>query len=828
MTPPEPSKTTDQDCDAPELARVSLGSETTSVSALLECVATRLDAFGCVLWEVAPGSADAGARSTRNAYVLASWFPQKEIFAMHDLPLEGTATGRVIVTGKPTRESQIRLTGGSTRNHPFLARHDIQPMCSTPVRFLDGSHGALNLYRKSTVSPFSEDDLARLCSMADVVPLFYQSIRDKISLGLLRQIEQTIQVAEGGSVSPLKSSAATSVLSDICKAVAATFHALEVSIFLRDSLQMPGSYSLMATTWPKPVERPTYNADASEGITGWVLANSLPCNVFDLAHFDRDAEYIQSQFPGLRWNNSLKFPEAIVEVLGLKSREELPPLSCMLAPILEGTNVLGAIRCCTATRGPYYFSTREVSLLKLVAALISQLWSHRLKRREIERENNWWKAAVPKINGFIGLLQRELADTNSPLDLRQQKVHSEALHVARQLVKGAEINDIRLVDGEKGGELYFACTDGAAWQLGDKTSIEARLGRRFTLDELGESSVGASVFRSGEAQAITDMTQDPTTARPLLFPEAQWLITAPIVVNNSVIGVLDLRGCDEGGPPRHGETVARLLGQQLAIYHHTAYVLGQLSEAERKLKRNLEHITGLQEEQAQMFEDLAHQLKGPINQAQRRAERMAIKFPDDRDLLAARGLCRKANRVTQSMRLLADLTRGKTSPLVRSPLEWDRLVKALIEAAADNELSVPPDRYIRFHVERESFSVPWLPRVRVDFDLLEQAINCLLDNAAKYSYSNTVVRIYSGLTGSKRFHITVGNKGLRIRPSEVRDCMKRGWRGEQAKWATGEGSGIGLWIVDYIMKGHFGELVVVPTRADGYTEVKLVFPIEES
>jgi signal transduction histidine kinase len=41
---------------------------------------------------------------------------------------------------------------------------------------------------------------------------------------------------------------------------------------------------------------------------------------------------------------------------------------------------------------------------------------------------------------------------------------------------------------------------------------------------------------------------------------------------------------------------------------------------------------------------------------------------------------------------------------------------------------------------------------------------------------------------------------------------------------TGEGSGIGLWIVDHIMKAHEGELIVVPTTSDGITEVKLVFP----
>jgi len=44
---------------------------------------------------------------------------------------------------------------------------------------------------------------------------------------------------------------------------------------------------------------------------------------------------------------------------------------------------------------------------------------------------------------------------------------------------------------------------------------------------------------------------------------------------------------------------------------------------------------------------------------------------------------------------------------------------------------------------------------------------------------------------------------------------------------TGEGSGIGLWIVENIMEAHNGELIVVPTTSNGVTEIKLVFPLSK-
>lgn len=58
--------------------------------------------------------------------------------------------------------------------------------------------------------------------------------------------------------------------------------------------------------------------------------------------------------------------------------------------------------------------------------------------------------------------------------------------------------------------------------------------------------------------------------------------------------------------------------------------------------------------------------------------------------------------------------------------------------------------------------------------------------------------------------------------------LERRWRSQDAVLTTGEGSGIGLWLVDHIMKAHRGHLVIIPTRPDNVTEVKLVFPLSES
>jgi two-component system phosphate regulon sensor histidine kinase PhoR len=174
------------------------------------------------------------------------------------------------------------------------------------------------------------------------------------------------------------------------------------------------------------------------------------------------------------------------------------------------------------------------------------------------------------------------------------------------------------------------------------------------------------------------------------------------------------------------------------------------------------------------------------------------------------------------MRLFANLARNK--PIVLSPkrLIAEVLVRILIDAAKDSTLLVDPLRRINFSVESQSFEILNTLEVQGDQELLEQAVMNLLDNAGKYSFSRTVVRIYAEIIRKNQFCITVANIGVPILASEVDDAQTRGWRSKQARWFTGEGSGIGLWIVDHIMKAHKGELVVTPTIKD-LTVVQLVF-----
>jgi signal transduction histidine kinase len=69
----------------------------------------------------------------------------------------------------------------------------------------------------------------------------------------------------------------------------------------------------------------------------------------------------------------------------------------------------------------------------------------------------------------------------------------------------------------------------------------------------------------------------------------------------------------------------------------------------------------------------------------------------------------------------------------------------------------------------------------------------------------------------------VENCGIPIRDSELPDIFERGYRGDEAKLVTAEGTGLGLYITRRIMRLHGGDIIVT-TSEKSNTTVLLTFP----
>lgn len=789
------------------------------LSAMLRSIAEAVNAYGCVLWQVIPGSKLDENPPLGHLFALAEWFQDDQIFVSDYLPFT-SVTGDAIARQETISITDVNKEDRIFQREPFLQETSIQTLCSVPITLHDGARGALNLYRKAPI-PFTEIEVEQVEEIAKLVPTLYQTISDRISLKLIQRITAILHEADRQSPDVIPSKREIrSILQTVCNEIAKTFRCIEVSIFLEDYYESPSSYEPMATTWPGSIKALTYKSYGDGGITGWVLANMRPVNIFDLAHFNRDKEVIQLTYPGLDFTDSISLGSSMRQFLNLTLDDTLPPLSFMATPIITGRQVQGVLRCCTRRESPYYFSARELNILELVAAEIGQYWHIWLNRRETHQENEVWRVFIQSVARLNSFAHNELIKEN-PNELN---IFTEALKVASKVIEGAEIMDIRLLD-EQQGELYFAITHGQAWNNSNENQAQDLKARRFTVRG-NPQSAGAHVFRTGKPYVISDVENSPFYSE--MFPETKRLIIAPISVEEKIFGILDIRGTGQRDFPKNAFAIATLLGQQLGLYYHLATTIRRLRAAETDLKSNIAALQLFQEQQAETFEDLEHQLKGPIIQAYARIESVLSDISKDEKfwikLHAIRGLCGKAKRVAMSTGIFSRLVRDEPITANLRSLRYDDLIKMIIEIAIDHQLMIDPDRNIRFEVQRKSFEVLRTITVNVDYALLEQAVSNILDNAGKYSYSNTLVEIYGGSTTTGRFHISIANRGVPIRSADLRHITERGWRSEMARQATGEGTGIGLWIVDHIMKAHGGDLIISPTGRENRTEVRLVFP----
>jgi GAF domain-containing protein len=786
----------------------------TGISEMLRALTQAVDATGCILWQETPLSRLDQEPPLGEFFVLAEWFPGNERCNLHNLPLR-SATGQAILSQQSVLVNAIDTDPRSDRTDPFLTRMGIRTFCSLPLIFLDQTHGALNAYRNTSV-PFTNTELVVLQELAHLLPSLYQTITDKVSYRLIREVNSILHRA--GAASPDSDTGTASfekIASTLCSEIAQTFDALEVSLFLEDPFTQPGLFNLYATTWPDPTSftKKSYSPVA-EGLTGWVLEHKRPVKIFDLAHFEQEQQQLQALYPRLTWGDSLHIQDNARRLLGISSDRNLQPLSLMAVPVLTADRCQGAIRISCAKTGPYYFSDHELALLCLVADQIAQAWTMHLHQKRIEEENRSWRAFVESVGHLNKFVQNQVAQAQPD----EKSIFEAALAVTDSIITGAEITDIRLLDEERRG-LYFVATRGQAWEEGDSQKIRHRLERYFPIDLEPPGSAGAYVVKTGRTYVISDTLDERYYYSPTFPQDTRRMICAPIGVEGKVLGVLDIRGTTERDFPRNALSIVELLGQQLGLYH---YLLRTIAELQR-----------LPKVQAQTYEDFAHQLKSPMLQVHSRVQAI-LRLADSGNytieglrphLLALRGLASKAKRVGQSLGLFAELAANRPIRLKLSRLRPSELTRLLIECASDQMSLSDPARHLDFAVERDGFDVLESVEVEADRNLLFQAVSNLLDNAGKYSYPHTTVKIYIGLTGGGRFQICIVNHGLPLRGSDVKDCRARGWQGLEAKQVAGEGSGIGLWVVDHIMRAHKGELIVVPTNSEGDTEFKLIFPI---
>jgi two-component system sensor histidine kinase KdpD len=160
----------------------------------------------------------------------------------------------------------------------------------------------------------------------------------------------------------------------------------------------------------------------------------------------------------------------------------------------------------------------------------------------------------------------------------------------------------------------------------------------------------------------------------------------------------------------------------------------------------------------------------------------------------SRSIYREADRLDRLLKNLLEMMRIEAGA-VRLNKEWHPLDE--IVGAALSRL----DERLRNHTVKTTFP-PNLPMVRIDGVLLEQVIINLLENAAKYAPTGSIIEL-SASAGDREVVVEVTDRGQGIPAGEEVRIFDKFYR---AKPAREGGVGLGLTICRGIIEAHGGRI----------------------
>jgi signal transduction histidine kinase len=782
------------------LVRTAAAQDTLQgIGAILKAVTEELQGWGTLIWMAAPGS-DIAAGEGR-LFVLASWVSDPRIRVCHELTVD-SMTWNVLRSDKAEAIdiADNRIARPMTQMN---IDSDSKRFCLAPMRMEDGSRAVLEVYRVED-EPFTRHEVELLGQMAAILPALYASLADRVGFHMVDEISRICRDADRRNINY------NWALQEIADRINDVFKPLEVSIFLEPAEEETGSCrhvahrKVWAGEWKEKAEY-----KRGEGATGWVFENGRTVQIVDLAHYEDDVDWIQREYPGLVWSDALRIQARAREYFKVTG-SEAPPLSWLGAPIRGGDRNFGVIRCVGSTNSPFYFDKWQASLLEGVGVRIGAWWQNVLWSRRQEQEIRLWEKLVMGFDGMNRLVQRSLK--KSTWD--ETGFFVEAMKLAHDAIPGTDNSDVRLIDGN---ELRTATVWGRDWARAPGWGAA-----KFPIRPPG--CTASYLVAEQKGVLVYDDVRQAPCFKPT-FDDTRKLILAPVEAGDKVYGVLCIRSKSTKSFPANVKLIAGLLGQQLGLYL-------SLSQQIRSLQRAEATNRELIDTQTKTIGDVHHQVKSPIVSTYRAAQLLMQNglLPQSLHPEAGRirGLCSKVARVVRNMGMFADLSAGQPVRLNKVVLMRERLLKMLGDSCADHQILVDPDRHVVFRLDEKAFADLTGKDmagklVEADLALLEQCVNNLLDNAGKYSFDRTEVRVSGGIQArGTQLYISVVNQGFVVKPEDVTRMKQRGHRGDRAILSTGEGSGIGLWIVDEIMRAHRGYLAITPTQ-NGFTDVRLAF-----
>lgn len=208
-----------------------------------------------------------------------------------------------------------------------------------------------------------------------------------------------------------------------------------------------------------------------------------------------------------------------------------------------------------------------------------------------------------------------------------------------------------------------------------------------------------------------------------------------------------------------------------------------LSRVSVSINETLEKLENLVESQVQISNDIAHDLRTPLQRLRQRLEKMSNeRTVDPQSAVAALEQTEDIISTFNALLRIAQIEAGDRRERFQQT-DLGKLVTNVYEAFE------PSAEEVGQSIELDAPPVPVF--VWGDPDLLMQLISNLVENALRHTPAGTAIRIaVSGAADSATF--TISDNGPGINPADRGKVFRRFYRGEKSRTSGGNGLGLSL------------------------------------
>ena len=420
---------------------------------------------------------------------------------------------------------------------------------------------------------------------------------------------------------------------------------------------------------------------------------------------------------------------------------------------------------------------------------------------------------------------------NAVLDERAQTFISELGQVAfsdsgglfEQFISDMEINSVELYNGngdwiplptkEVDNEWGVNIAQTAVTGLGETSPV---LSNQYYFS-FSDSSDRYTLVVYGEAEHISELQQSFIRILPIILLMVltvsfvvsglySRMITKPVLEISRIsekMSDLQLHWTVDGKRTDELGTLGKSLNR---LSRNLSAALSDLQNANRKLEADIEHEREMEQARTNFFSAVSHELKTPITIMKGQLEGMLLGIGayKDREKYLTRTL-EIANTLETMVQEILTISRLETAgaDFKKDRLDCIQIIKCYLNETED--LIAQKDLQIHFDMPSPIF-------INGNKMLMEKVFSNLIGNAIKYSPQGADIYI-SALTEHERVVFSVENTGVHIPADSKHKLFDAFYRVEQSRSRKTGGSGLGLYIVQEILRQHGSVCTVCNTQS---------------